>query len=75
MESLGGGTGGITTNSPLSLLRSRWDKMMSEVLVRAGIVDADKDLAWEAIGQSSSGFFVLLAFIPLVLIACCVYRR
>ena len=49
--------------------------MMSEVLVRAGIVDAGKDSAREAIGRSSSGFFVLLVVFPLVLIACCVYRR
>ena len=57
------------------LPESERDKMMSEVLVRAGIVDAGKDSAREVIGRSSSGFFVLLAVIPLVLIACCVYRR
>ena len=69
----------VTNVFPKSVLpllpESERDKMMSEVLVRAGIVDADKDLAREAIGQSSSRFFVLLAVFPLVLIACCVYRR
>lgn len=69
----------VTNEFPKSVLpllpESERDKMMSEVLVRAGIVDAGKDSAREAIGRSSSGFFVLLVVFPLVLIACCVYRR
>lgn len=69
----------VTNEFPKSVLPAlpepERDKMMSEVLVRAGIVDAGKDSAREAIGRSSSGFFVLLVVFPLVLIACCVYRR
>lgn len=64
----------VTNEFPKSVLpalpESGRDKMMSEILARAGIVDADQGSVREPSGRESCVFSVLVAVAALAVIAC-----
>ena len=69
----------VTNEFPKSVLpalpESERDKMMSEVLERSGIVDAEKDPVQEASGRISRGFIVLGAVVSFVLTGSLIFLR
>ena len=69
----------VTNEFPKSVLptlpESGRDKMMSEVLVRAGFVVADKDFVRKTSGHNFRGFSVLAAVFSFAFIVCCILIR
>ena len=69
----------VTNEFPKCILpllhESERDKMMSEVLERSGIVDAEKDPVQEASGRISRGFIVLGAVVSFVLTGSLIFLR
>ena len=69
----------VTNEFPKSVLpllpESERDRMMSEVLMRAGIADADEDSARETSGRNPRGFIVPVAVVFFVLAVCGMLMR
>lgn len=69
----------VTNEFPKSVLpllpESERDRMMSEVLMRAGIADADEDSARETSGRNPRGFIVPVAVVLFVLAVCGMLMR